>query len=125
MIDDLWDKIVTEIVSVDDPQPIPTPQPDPHPDPNPDPDPDPDPEDPNPDDPSNGIFHAPLLPFLPNFNFNLSSIWHYVVEWVSSLGSWFSLTFSIWRSLPYAMVVPVYATAVVVIVLGVYKRFFG
>lgn len=78
-----------------------------------------DPIDPSPVD-------IPLLPFLdlPSFNFNLSGIWHYVREWVASLGAWFTLTFSVWQSLPYAIVVPVYASAVVVIVLGVYKRFF-
>lgn len=68
---------------------------------------------------------VPFLPVtLPSFNFSLSGIWHYVREWVSSLGAWFALMFTVWSTLPYAMVVPVYATAVVVIVLGVYKRFF-
>lgn len=75
--------------------------------------------------PDPGEVYVPLLPVaLPNFNFNLSGIWHYVREWVSSLGAWLTTLFSIWSALPYAMVVPVYATAVVVIVLGVYKRFF-
>lgn len=86
-----------------------------------------DPQDPDPDPPPpapSEIF-VPLLPVgLPSFNFSFSGIWHYVREWVSSLGSWFSTLFTIWSALPYAMVVPVYATAVVVIVLGVYKRFF-
>lgn len=68
---------------------------------------------------------TPFLPVqFPSFNFSLSGIWHYVVEWVGTLGSWFSMVFTIWSHLPYAIVVPVYATAVVVIVLGVYKRFF-
>lgn len=72
-----------------------------------------------------GEVYVPFLPItLPSFNFNLSGIWHYVREWVSSLSSWFATMFTIWSCLPYAMVVPVYATAVVVIVLGVYKRFF-
>lgn len=85
-----------------------------------------------PDDPGPGpdgsiteVF-TPLLPTtLPSFDFNFSSIWHYVREWVSSLRSFFTVLFSVWAALPYAIVVPVYATAVIVIVLGVYKRFFG
>lgn len=69
--------------------------------------------------------YIPFLPVeLPNFNFNLSGIWHYVREWIASLGAWFSTVMTVWASLPYAMVVPVYASLVVVIVLGVYKRFF-
>jgi len=86
-----------------------------------------DPQDPDPDPPPpapSEVF-VPLLPVgLPSFNFSFSGIWHYVREWVSSLGAWFTTLFTIWSALPYAMVVPVYATAVVVIVLGVYKRFF-
>lgn len=67
----------------------------------------------------------PFLPIeLPSFNFSLSGIWYYVVAWVQSLGSWLSMMFTVWGSLPYALVVPVYASAVIVIVLGVYKRFF-
>lgn len=70
-------------------------------------------------------FFSPLLPVnLPSFNFNFSGIWHYVVDWINSLRSWFSLMFSVWSGLPYAMVVPVYASAVVVIVVGMYRRFF-
>lgn len=107
-VPDIWSSVVTGTsVEVD-------------PDPEPDPDPDPDP-----DNPSPGEVFNPLLPVtLPSFNFSFSGIWHYVREWVSSLGSWFTTLFLIWSKLPYAMVVPVYATAVVVIVLGVYKRFF-
>lgn len=68
---------------------------------------------------------VPLLPItLPDFNFSLSGIWYYVVRWVESIGSWISLMFTVWASLPYAFVAPVYASAVIVIVLGVYKRFF-
>ena len=68
--------------------------------------------------------YIPFLPVtLPSFNFSFSGIWHYVVTWVSSLGAWFTTLFTIWSCLPYAMVVPVYATLVVVIVLGVYRRF--
>lgn len=84
------------------------------------PEPEPGPE---PDAPVEVI--TPFLPVVfPSFNFSLSGIWHYVVEWVGTLGSWFSMVFTIWSHLPYAIVIPVYATAVVVIVLGVYKRFF-
>lgn len=76
---------------------------------------------------SSGVdtFHS-VLPFgdLPSFQFNFSGIWHYVREWVSSLGAWLTTMFTIWNGLPYAIVVPVYASAVIVIVLGVYKRFF-
>ena len=69
--------------------------------------------------------YVPFLPItLPSFNFSLSGIWHYVRDWVTSLGSWFTMVFTIWASLPYAIVVPVYATAVIIVVLGVYKRFF-
>lgn len=104
LVPDLWSQLVANTVSVEAPQ-----------------------LDPAPDDPglSPSEVFIPLLPVtLPSFNFSLSGIWHYVVTWVQSLGSWFSTMFTVWASLPYAMVVPVYATAVVVIVLGVYKRFF-
>lgn len=79
----------------------------------------------NPDIPAPGEVYVPFLPVtLPNFNFNLSGIWHYVREWITSLGAWFSTVLTVWAYLPYAMVVPVYAALVIVIVLGVYKRFF-
>lgn len=69
--------------------------------------------------------YSPLLPFeLPSFNFNLSGIWHYVVEWVQSISAGAAQIFAVWSYLPYAMVVPIYASIVVVVVLGVYKRFF-
>lgn len=67
----------------------------------------------------------PFLPVnLPSFSLGLSGIWHYVREWVGSLRSFMSVCFTVWAGLPYAMVVPVYASAVIVIVLGIYKRFF-
>lgn len=79
----------------------------------------------NPDVPAPNEFYIPFLPVtLPSFNFSLSGIWHYVREWISSLGAWFTMVLTVWSNLPYAMVVPVYATMVVLIVLGVYKRFF-
>lgn len=78
----------------------------------------------NPDIPASEVY-IPFLPVaLPNFNFSLSGIWHYVREWIASLGAWFTMVLTVWNNLPYAMVVPVYATMVVLIVLGVYKRFF-
>lgn len=107
LIPELWDDIVSGDVEVE-----------------PDADPDPDPG-PGPDGSISEVF-TPLLPTtLPSFDFNFSSIWHYVREWVTSLRSFFTVLFSVWAALPYAIVVPVYATAVIVIVLGVYKRFFG
>ena len=67
----------------------------------------------------------PFLPMeLPSFNFSLSGIWHYVVEWVGSISSGAALIFNTWSSLPYAMVVPIYATLVCVIVIGLWRRFF-
>lgn len=67
----------------------------------------------------------PLIPInVPSFNFSLSGIWHYVRDWVNSLGAWLSTLFSVWSILPYAIVVPVYACLVILIVLGLYKRFF-
>lgn len=79
----------------------------------------------SPSNPSPNEVYIPLLPVnLPSFNFSLSGIWHYVVSWVQSLGSWMSLMFQTWAVLPSAITIPVYATAVIVIVLGVYKRFF-
>lgn len=79
----------------------------------------------NPDIPAPNEVYIPFLPVaLPNFNFSLSGIWYYVREWISSLSAWFTMVLTVWSNLPYAMVVPVYATMVVLIVLGVYKRFF-
>lgn len=79
----------------------------------------------NPPTPSPSEVYIPFLPVtLPSFQFSLSGIWHYVTAWVASLGAWFNLVFTTWSYLPYAISVPVYATAVIVIVLGVYKRFF-
>lgn len=55
---------------------------------------------------------------------SFASIWHYVIAWVGSLGPWLSTMFIIWSGLPYAMVLPVYATAAIVVVIGIYRRFF-
>lgn len=62
--------------------------------------------------------------FPSGWSLNLSGIWSYVRDWVQSIGSWFSWMFGVFSSLPYAMVVPIYASAVIVIVLGIYRRFF-
>lgn len=68
---------------------------------------------------------VPFLPVnLPSFNFSLSGIWHYVIDWVESLGDWLQMMFYIWANLPLAMVLPVYATMVITIVVGLYRRFF-
>lgn len=68
---------------------------------------------------------SPFIPFnLPSFNFNFSGIWHYVVSWIGSLRSGFAFISSCWSALPYQMIIPIYASAVVVIVIGTYKRFF-
>lgn len=64
-----------------------------------------------------------LLPFIQN-GFGFPSIWHYVVSWVGSLAPWLATMFTIWNGLPASMVIPVYATAVIVIVIGMYRRFF-
>lgn len=77
----------------------------------------------NPGDIPNEVY-IPFLPVtLPSFNFNFSGIWHYVVEWIGSLGAWFNMVMTVWSNLPYAMTVPVYACLVILIVLGVYRRF--
>lgn len=68
---------------------------------------------------------SPFVPFgaIPSFSFGFSGIWHYVVSWVNSLGSGLGFFSSIWSNIPYAMVVPIYAAAVVVIVTSIFKRF--
>ena len=79
----------------------------------------------NPPAPSPSEVFIPLLPVTaPSFNFNLAGIWHYVREWVQSISSFLSFVLTLWASLPWAIVVPVYASLVIVIVLGVYRRFF-
>lgn len=69
-----------------------------------------------------------FLPYLPSLLDNIagifSSIWQYVVNWVSSISPFLTLMQTVWSKLPYAMVLPVYASAVVVIVLGMWRRFF-
>lgn len=81
------------------------------------------PVEPNPDIPT---YELPLIGinFPANWSLNLHGIWHYVRTWVSSIASFINWIFGVYSNLPYAMVVPIYAAAVIVIVLGIYKRFF-
>lgn len=66
----------------------------------------------------------PFMPFdLPSFDFNLSGIWYYVVRWVNSIGSGAALLFNVFANIPAALFYPVFGSAVVVIVIGVWKRF--
>lgn len=69
-------------------------------------------------------FLASLPAYLASFAGKFAGIWYYVVTWVTSLGSWLTVMYGIWNGLPYAMIVPVYASAVIVIVVGMYRRFF-
>lgn len=64
-----------------------------------------------------------ILPLIKD-GFGFVNIWHYVVSWVGSIGAFLGMLFTVWSGLPYAMVVPIYATAVIVIVIGMYRRFF-
>lgn len=50
-------------------------------------------------------------------------IWHYVVEWLSSISSSFSLFFGLLSSLSYSAVLPIYASVAGIIVITFYKRF--
>lgn len=54
----------------------------------------------------------------------VEDIWSYVLAWVYSLGEWLSALLTIWGFLPSEMVIPVYATLVIVIVVGLWKRWF-
>lgn len=51
------------------------------------------------------------------------SIWHYVVEWIGSIGSVFGWIMGVAGGTSYYMVLPVYACIAGGIVLGVYRRF--
>lgn len=68
-----------------------------------------------------------VIPHVFSFPFptlDLKGIWYYVVQWVRSISTWMTTMFNVWSGLPVAMVYPVWATAVIVIVIGVYRRFF-
>lgn len=54
---------------------------------------------------------------------NAMSIWHYVVEWVGSIGSVFGWIIGFASNTSYYMVLPIYACIAGGIVLGVYRRF--
>lgn len=58
-----------------------------------------------------------------NFDFHFSDLWHYVLDWLSCITPFIALLKTVWGFLPYCMVVPVWATAVIVLVFGVYRRF--
>lgn len=53
-----------------------------------------------------------------------NSIWHYVTEWLSCISGWMSTFSTILGSIPYCMVLPIYASIAILIVLGVLRRFF-
>lgn len=69
-------------------------------------------------------FISSLPSYLSQFGGKFASIWYYVVNWVTSLSPFFVLISGVWSHLPAAMVLPVYASAVICVVLGMYKRFF-
>lgn len=79
-----------------------------------------------PTNPDISTYELPLIGinFPANWSLNLHGIWYYVRQWIASIASFVGWIFSVYSNLPYAMVVPIYATAVIVIVLGIYKRFF-
>lgn len=54
---------------------------------------------------------------------NAMSIWHYVVEWIGSIGSVFGWIMGFASNTSYYMVLPIYACIAGGIVLGVYRRF--
>lgn len=57
------------------------------------------------------------------FGAGFNSIWHYVVEWLSYIGGFISLVLNVWSVLPYGMVVPVYASVVLILYFGIYRKF--
>ncbi len=59
----------------------------------------------------------------PGFGVGFNSIWHYVVEWLSYIGGFLSLVLNVWSVLPYGMVVPVYASVVLILYFGIYRKF--
>lgn len=63
-----------------------------------------------------------LLPVITN-GFNFPNIWHYVTEWIGVISSYVSTCLTVWSYLPYGLVVPVYASIVLIIVFGLYRKF--
>lgn len=52
-----------------------------------------------------------------------SSIWHYVVEWIQSIGAPFQFIWSMASGTSYYIILPVYASLAAAVVLAFYKRF--
>lgn len=51
------------------------------------------------------------------------SIWHYVIEWLQSVGSVFTWIFGIASQTSYYIVLPIYASIAAAITIAIYKRF--
>lgn len=67
-------------------------------------------------------FQAPFLPFFNTIKQHLG-IWHYVVEWLGSIGSAFTFFFGVMSDTGYNFVLPIYAAFAGTVVLAVYRRF--
>lgn len=67
-------------------------------------------------------FQAPFLPFFNTIKSHLG-IWHYVVEWLSSIGSAFTFFFGVLSYTGYNFILPIYAAFAGTVVLAVYRRF--
>lgn len=52
-----------------------------------------------------------------------SSIWHYVVEWITSIGAPFQFIWSMASGTSYYIILPVYASLAAAVVLAFFKRF--
>ena len=52
-----------------------------------------------------------------------STIWHYVVEWIQSIGAPFHFIWSMASGTSYYIILPVYASLAAAVVLAFYKRF--
>lgn len=52
-----------------------------------------------------------------------ASIWHYVVEWIQSIGAPFQFIWSMASGTSYYIILPVYASLAAAVVLAFYKRF--
>ena len=52
-----------------------------------------------------------------------SSIWHYVVEWIQSIGAPFQFIWSMASGTSYYIILPVYASLAAAVVLAFFKRF--
>lgn len=65
------------------------------------------------------------VPFMPIFTIfkNGVNIWHYVVDWISYIGSPFSFFFQTALSINSALILPIYASLAGTIVIAIYRRF--